>query len=241
MLIKTLSLSFPNRVCIFVLQLYIFFLTFCLFSYISGVEKFMDVVFVFAGANRDNINKQISVALRMSKRFHVTPSSLNVGALIVKRFGNVHELLDLSRSTQSKEQIIKDLVPYRYSIETADREISDRTENDIMKMFNESPREFASKSVVFVVDSRKNYFIDFESLKKRFDELGINVVVVVVARDNQDVVPTYGNGYGADNLVLLKKIDGVDGNEDISEEIIKKTLRGTLFLFFFIIVKSNSV
>ena len=193
----------------------------------------MDVVFVFAGANRDNINKEIEVALGISKQFHVAPSSLSVGALIVKRFGDVHELLDLSTAKPSKQQIIKNLAPYRYSIETPDREISDRTEKDIMKMFNESPREFASKSVVFVVDSRKNYFLNFENLKERFDELGINVVVVVIASDNQDaVVPTYGNSYGADNLVILKKKekkDGGDGNdedEDPSEEIVKKTLRG---------------
>lgn len=193
-----------------------------------GIEKFMDVVFVFAGENRDNINNQISIALRMSKQFHVTPSSINVGAIIVKRFGDVHEILDLSKNTQSKQQIIKKLVPYRYSIKTPDREISDRTEKDILEMFEASPRMFASKSVVFVVDSRMNYFLDFESLKKQFDELGINVVVVVVASNNQDVVPTYGNSYGADNLVLLKKED--EENKDVFEEITKKTLRGIHFL-----------
>ena len=101
-----------------------------------------------------------------------------------------------------------------------------------MKMFNKSPREFASKSVVFIVDSRKNYFLNFENLKERFDELGINVVVVVIASDNQDaVVPTYGNSYGADNLVILKKKEkkddgGEEEDEDPSEEIVKKTLRG---------------
>ena len=193
----------------------------------SGLEKWMDVLFVFSGTNRDNINIQMSIAHRMIKRFHIAPSSLNVGGFTLKDDEDVHESFDLRlTSTESKRKLMENLNLYRYPVEiqTDESAITSKTADRIEKMFNDA-QKLASKSVVFFVDSRKNYFLDFPNMKKRFDGLGINVVVVVVADDDGSSVAFSNNVYNTDNTVFLKK----DYDRKDVSEIMKKTLRGRLY------------
>ena len=192
----------------------------------------MDIVFAFTSSNNENFNIQQSVAEKMVNKYHISPTSVNVGAVSSAPFGP-NRFFGLTDHT-SKVSLMKALKSMPYAGSGTPYQAMNYI---LTRMFagQSGIRKYAPKSTILFVD--RNSVGNPSNLKdilQKFEDEGVNVLVVAI--DDDGKLPLF---FG--NLDYRMDVIYIDRKTDDSKllEIIKKSLRGSVIEICF--MKPNLV